>query len=178
MEPTASSGHIESTEKRGNVMSDVDMIIGAAIKRKWSIACGESLTGGLVCAQLASVPGCSAVLRGGIVAYQPEVKERALGVTSDVLAQGLVSEEVAIALATGARAALGAEIGIGTTGAAGPDPHDGAAPGSAWIAVSVPGGQPWTKELHIDGDREQVRAQVADAALALTALALTTEPRE
>jgi len=113
-------------------------------------------------------------LRGGIVAYQPEVKERALGVTPDVLAHGLVSEEVAIALATGARAALGAEIGIGTTGAAGPDPHDGAAPGTAWIAMSVPGGHPWTQELHIEGDRGVVRARVADAALALAVRALTS----
>jgi len=120
-------------------MSDAETVIAEAIEREWAIACGESLTGGLVCAQLASVPGCSAVLRGGIVAYQVEVKERALGVTPDVLAHGLVSEQVATALASGARAALGAEIGIGTTGAAGPDPHDGAAPGSAWIAVSLPG---------------------------------------
>ncbi len=155
-------------------MSDADIIIATAIEREWAIACGESLTGGLVCAQLASVPGCSAVLRGGIVAYQPEVKERALGVTPDVLAHGLVSEEVAIALATGARAALGAEIGIGTTGAAGPDPHDGAAPGTAWIAMSVPGGHPWTQELHIEGDRGVVRARVADAALALAVRALTS----
>ncbi len=154
-------------------MSDAETIIAEAIEREWAIACGESLTGGLVCAQLASVPGCSAVLRGGIVAYQVEVKERALGVTPDVLAHGLVSEPVAIALATGVRAALGAEIGIGTTGAAGPDPHDGAAPGSAWVAVSLPGAQPWTQELSIDGDRGQVRAEVAAAAIALAARALT-----
>ena len=154
-------------------MNGAQDVIAALIERSWSVACGESLTGGLVCAHLASVPGCSAVLRGGVVAYQPGVKEQVLKVPAEVLAGGLVSAPVAAALAEGAARTMGAEVGIGTTGAAGPEPHDGAPPGSAWVAVCLPGQSTVTEHVQARGDRQQVREQVAGAALALARRLLT-----
>lgn len=154
-------------------MNGAQDVIAALTERSWSVACGESLTGGLVCAHLASVPGCSAVLRGGVVAYQPGVKEQVLKVPAEVLAGGLVSAPVAAALAEGAARAMGAEVGIGTTGAAGPEPHDGAPPGSAWVAVCLPGQSTVTEHVQARGDRQQIREQVAGAALALARRLLT-----
>ena len=155
-------------------MKQAEDVIAALIERSWSVACGESLTGGLVCAKLASVPGCSAVLRGGVVAYQPGIKEQVLNVPAEVLAGGLVSAPVAAALAQGAARIMSAEVGIGTTGAAGPDPHDGAPPGSAWVAVCLPGQPTVTEHVQARGDRQEIREQVADAAIALAYRLLTS----
>lgn len=153
-------------------MSDARQVIDTLLARGLSVACGESITGGLVCAQLSAVPGSSAALRGGVVAYQTDVKEHLLAVGPQVLAGGLVSEGVAVALAAGAAATLGSDVGIGTTGAAGPTPHDGAPPGNAWIAVSLSGVEPLTEQLQISGDRDLVRDQVAAAAITLALRAL------
>lgn len=138
--------------------------------RGWTIATGESITAGLVASALAEVPGSSQVLRGGVVAYQVDIKESVLGVLPGALAQGVVSEQVALAMAQGAAACMGARIGVGTTGAAGPDPHDGVAPGNAWVGVWMHGGpdQPpvaRSRFVQAPGDRSRVRDAVAAAAL-------------
>ena len=96
------------------------------------------------------------------MAYQGDVKSALLGVPAEALAEGLVSREVAEALARGAARVLGADVGIGTTGAAGPDPHDGAPPGTVWIAVAV-GPSCASTRLDVVGDRAAVR-QAAVAA--------------
>ena len=89
-------------------------------------SCGAAVAGsamatsgcaGMVAASLAAVPGCSAVLRGAVVAYQPDIKASLLGVPQSALDEGVVSERVALGLARGARGLLGADVGIGTTGA-------------------------------------------------------------
>lgn len=139
--------------------------------RSWTIATGESVTAGLIASALAEVPGCSDVLRGGVVAYQVDVKESLLGVSERAIARGVVSEQVAMEMAHGAARALGARVGVGTTGAAGPAAHDGTAPGLAWVGVWVhvgPGepGLVRTREIRSSGDRTQVRAEVTQAALA------------
>ncbi|MEC8503970.1 MAG: CinA family protein, partial [Actinomycetota bacterium] len=128
-------------------------------ERSWSIATGESLTAGLVSSTIASVPGCSAVFRGAVVAYAPEVKTEVLNVPVELLRQGIVTEEVARALAQGARSRLGATVGIGTTGAAGPDDHDGMPVGTACIAVCSPWGER-VRTVRVTGDRSQVRHAV------------------
>ena len=128
----------------------------------WTVATGESLTAGLVAATLADVPGCSAVLRGGVVAYQPDVKAAVLGVPEPDLSAGIVSEAVARDLAEGAARVLGAQVGIGTTGVAGPDPHDGAPVGSVWIAVVTPHGSV-TEHLSLVGSRADIRRQTVEA---------------
>lgn len=145
-------------------------IVEALRSRSWTIATGESLTAGLVASALAEVPGCSEVLRGGVVAYQVDVKESILGVSERAIAQGVVSEQVALELAQGAARVLGARIGVGTTGAAGPDAHDGSAPGTAWVGVWIhrgPGEPGTVRSRHIQatGNRAQVRAEVTLAAL-------------
>lgn len=136
-----------------------------------SIATGESLTAGLVAATLADVPGCSDVLRGGVVAYQPDVKQRLLAVSGEALAAGVVSEPVARAMAEGARAAAGADVGIGTTGVAGPTASDGEPVGSVWIAVAGPrGGR--AQHLSLAGTRDEIRRQTVEACWALVLGAL------
>jgi len=91
-----------------------------------TVATGESLTAGLLAARLADVPGASAVLHGGVVAYQNAVKTGLLGVPEDLLTRvGAVDADVARRMALGARAALGADVGVATTGVAGPEPHQG-----------------------------------------------------
>jgi nicotinamide-nucleotide amidase len=143
-----------------------DVLAGAAA-RSWTLATAESLTGGLVAAALVSVPGASAVFRGGIIAYATEVKAALLGVPAPLLAErGAVDPDVALAMASGVRQALGADVGCATTGVAGPDPQDGHGPGLVFVSVSTPAAA-HVRELHIAGDRAAVRAGAVEAVLAL-----------
>lgn len=149
-------------------------MVAALLARGLSVGTGESLTAGLVAATLADVPGCSAVLRGGLVAYQPEVKQALLGVSDEDLGAGLVSEPVARALAEGARRVLNADIGVGTTGVAGPEPHDGAPVGAVWIAAAS-GHRVIARRLALAGSREGIRRQTVQACWSLV-LELLGEP--
>lgn len=137
----------------------------AAARR--TVACAESLTGGLVCAVLTSVPGSSAVLRGGFVVYGTDLKATLAGVDRSLLdAHGAVHPEVAGALADGARQRCDADLGLGLTGVAGPDPQDGVAPGTVYVALSG-AGPPRVRELHVPGDRHAVRTAALTGALEL-----------
>jgi nicotinamide-nucleotide amidase len=146
--------------------------VSTLLDRGLTVATGESLTAGLVASTLAQVPGCSAVLQGGIIAYQREVKAALLRVPEAALAHGLVSEPVAVAMAQGARAALVADVGIATTGVAGPEPHDGEPVGSAWIAVAL-ADRVVARHLTLTGDREEIRCQTAAACFELVGEALS-----
>lgn len=141
-------------------------LVGLLAVRGLTVATGESLTAGLVAATLAEVPGCSAVLRGGIVAYDRAVKASLLGVGPAELAVGVVSEAVAVAMARGARARLAADVGVGTTGVAGPDPLEGEPVGSVWIAVATDA-LTRTEHLSLTGDRGDIRCQTVAACLGL-----------
>ena len=149
-------------------------VVGACIGRGLTLATGESLTAGLLAATLADVPGCSAVLRGAVVAYQPDVKQALLGVSDAALAHGVVSEEVAAAMAVGAARTLGADLGVGTTGVAGPDAHGGEPVGSVWIAVAGPSGVR-TEHLALNGDRDRIRRQTVVSCLDLLATVLDSD---
>lgn len=137
-----------------------------------TVGTAESLTGGLVCAALTSVPGASTVVRGGVVAYASEVKADVLGVDRDLLArEGAVCGPVAAQLTDGIRAVLGCAVGVSTTGVAGPDPADGRPVGTVFVAA----GGPWgivVDELALTGDREQIRSASVLAVLDLLARAL------
>jgi nicotinamide-nucleotide amidase len=139
--------------------------VAAAVARSLTLATAESLTAGMVAARLAEVPGASAVLRGGVVSYHNEVKAGLLGVDPALLAsKGSVDAEVARQMAEGARRACGADIGVATTGVAGPDPHDGQPVGTVYIgyATAVASG---ADLMRLEGDREQIRRASCEAAL-------------
>ena len=108
-----------------------------------TLGLAESVTGGLMAARITEVPGASDVLRGAVVPYDRALKTGVLG-APDVNA---VSSEMARAMAEGACRVLGADVGLSTTGAAGPDSHEGAEPGTVWIG------------LHLDGDGDAVRVR-------------------
>ena len=138
-----------------------------------TIATAESLTAGLVAATLADVPGCSAVLRGGVVAYATDVKGSLLGLDPAALAH-VVSRPVAEQLAERACAVLNADLGLGTTGVAGPDPLDGQPAGTVWIAAHHrPTGRSAARLLALPGDRAAVRHATVTAVLALAGDLLT-----
>jgi len=137
----------------------------ALLGRAETVAAAESLTAGLFCATLATVPGASATLRGGVVVYATELKSVLAGVPADLLAaHGPVSPETAGALAGGVRGVCAASWGIGLTGVAGPDPVDGHGPGRVYLGVS---GADRTDvvELDLPGDRAAVRAAAVEAAM-------------
>lgn len=138
-----------------------------------TIGTAESLTGGLVCAALTDVPGASAVVRGAVVAYATDLKAAVLGVDPELLATGgAVQAEVAVQMAHGVCRVLGCEVGVATTGVAGPDPQDGQPVGTVFVAVatSARAGSPArarVEALLLDGTRETIRHETVDAALAL-----------
>ena len=112
--------------------------VGDLLKeRRLSVAVMESCTGGLLASTLTDVPGSSEYFKGGIVAYTAEVK-RQFGVPGDLLLeQGVVSEATARAMAAAVREALGADIGVGVTGVAGPEPHGGKPVGTIHVAINA-----------------------------------------
>lgn len=147
-------------------MTDAAPLLAALRHRGWTIAAAESLTGGLVASAIVDVPGASASMRGGVVAYATEVKASVLGVDADLLARvGAVDPEVAVQMAAGVRRLLGADVGVATTGVAGPDPQDGMPVGTVCIGVVTPEGG-WSTQTVYDGDRAGIRRQTVDAAIA------------
>ncbi|HEY3977158.1 MAG TPA: CinA family protein [Streptosporangiaceae bacterium] len=142
------------------------------IARDETVATAESLTGGLVAAALTTVPGSSAAVRGGVVAYATELKAALLGVPADLLERhGAVHGDVAEAMAEGARDRLGASTGVATTGVAGPDPAEGKPVGMVFVAVAGPGGLA-SRQLALTGDREEIRAATVASVLGLLISAL------
>ena len=159
----------------GTALRDVDVaarLLAALEAAGWSLSVAESLTGGAVCARLVDVPGASRVLRGGVVAYATDLKAALLGVSDELLAaRGAVDREVAAAMASGVRDRLGSDVGLATTGVAGPDPQDGQPPGTVHVAVVTPAltrvGS-WT----LPGDRAAVRAATVRGVLELALAAV------
>ena len=135
--------------------------------RGQTLATSESLTGGLVGAAITSVPGASNVYLGGAIVYATRLKAELSGASPATLAGGgVISHDTACELAVGIRERTGANWGLATTGAAGPDPQEGHAPGEVWIGVSG-GGRTSAERYQFVGDRAAVREQSVRAALAL-----------
>ena len=141
-----------------------------------TLATAESCTGGQVGQMLTSVPGSSAYYRGGVVAYDNSVKERLLGVSVELLArEGAVSAACAGAMAQGAAEALDAQIGLATTGIAGPDGGSAEKPvGLVYLALyDRSTGALVTQEKQLTGDRAMIRERTALAALEMAVRQLT-----
>jgi nicotinamide-nucleotide amidase len=143
--------------------------------RGGTVAVAESLTGGLVAAEITSVPGASKVFRGSVTPYATELKHELLGVDASLLAtKGAVDPQVAAQMAAGVRTALGADWGIATTGVAGPDPQDGQPVGTVFVAVHGPAGAVngsasggKVRALRLNGDRAEIRMESVRSVLAL-----------
>ncbi len=137
-------------------------------EREETLAIAESLTGGLVTSRITDVPGSSAYLVEGVVAYANEAKEARLGVQeATLIAHGAVSEPVAREMAEGIRARAGTTWGISTTGIAGPTGATEEKPlGLVYVAVAGPHGTVVRRNV-FPGDRLEVKMASADAVLAL-----------
>ena len=147
-------------------------LIARLTERGLTLAVAESLTGGALTAELTRPAGASAVVLGGVVVYATELKHTLVGVDAALLAeQGPVHPEVARQLARGVRSALAvdrrpADVGIATTGVAGPDGQGGRAPGTVFVGISH-GDMGDAIELALTGTRAQIRARTVDAAVRL-----------
>jgi nicotinamide-nucleotide amidase len=145
-----------------------ELVLELAREQGLTLGTAESCTGGLVAARLTSVPGASDVLRGGIVAYENDVKLAQLAVPEEtVVAHGAVSAETAMAMAEGTRKSLAADVAVAVTGIAGPGGGTPEKPvGLVHIHASGPGRE-LVRELHLPGDREAIRRRATAAALHL-----------
>ena len=146
-----------------------EQVAALLLEQGLTVAVAESCTGGLVLGRLTDRPGASAFLRGGIVAYANDVKAQLAGVPAELIeAHGAVSEEVAVALADGARERVGADIGIGVTGVAGPDGGTPEKPvGLVWIALTAADGRRLVRRADQRGTRADVRERTTTAAMHL-----------
>jgi nicotinamide-nucleotide amidase len=122
-------------------------------QRGFTLGLAESVTGGLMASRLVSTPGTSDVLRGSIVAYMTEVKRDVLHVT----AEHVVSEECARQLAEGAREVLGADIGLGVTGVAGPEEQDGQPAGTVFFGLAIGESPVEVVGVRLPGQRDMIR---------------------
>jgi nicotinamide-nucleotide amidase len=149
-------------------------VVGLLKRRGETVATAESLTAGLVAAALTTVPGSSAVVRGGLVVYATALKASLAGVPAQLLAEhGAVHPEVASALAEGARRVCAADWGVGLTGVAGPDPQDGVSPGTVHFGIARSNGVT-AYPLDLTGDRHAIRAASVVAVIDALHAALTT----
>lgn len=158
-------------------MTEPSDVVEALRSAGATVAAAESLTGGLVCAALVSVPGASDVVRGGVVAYAADLKTGVLGVDADLVSErGTVDAAVAEAMAQRVRVVCGATWGVATTGVAGPEASEGKPPGTVHVAVAGPSGVQ-TQLLHLEGDRDDVRHGTVAAVLSLLVARVGEESR-
>lgn len=167
----------------------VPQILQRLSQQDTTLATAESLTAGALAARIADVPGASSVLRGGVISYCNPIKQDLLNVDPELLAtRGAVDGAVAAQMALGAAHACDADIGISTTGVAGPEPHQGKPVGTVYLGVAVRGGVvprsglslpedlsvyandqglAGYRLLQLSGDRAAIRAASVDGALQL-----------
>jgi nicotinamide-nucleotide amidase len=143
-------------------------VLALLAERGQSLAAAESLTGGLVAAEITSVPGASKVFRGSVTAYATTLKRDVLGVDGVLLAErGAVDPQVASQMAAGVRDVMGADWALATTGVAGPDPQDGQPVGTVYVAVAGPAGAGKVAALRLNGDRGEIRRESVRSVLEL-----------
>ncbi len=148
-------------------------ILESLVSRGENISVAESLTGGGLAQAFTSLPGSSQIFKGSVTAYQSEVKSSLLKLPVELISEfGVVSEEVAAAMAAGVKDLMGSTWAISTTGVAGPGPADGVPAGTVWVAIDGPISQ--TLQLELSGTREIVRNATIAGAIAAFARILKT----
>ena len=136
------------------------------LSRNWSVSLAESCTGGLVCATLTELAGSSEWFERGYITYSNEAKAECLDVPPQLIqSHGAVSEEVAKAMAEGARINSGSNVAISITGIAGPSGGSAEKPVGTVCFGWATENQTLTKTMHFDGDRQMIRQQAAEFAL-------------
>lgn len=139
-------------------------------QRTLTLATCESITGGGIGSALTSVPGASAVYRGGFITYASDSKATLAGVHRELITEkGVVNELTAIQMARGALRRCDADWGVATTGVAGPTAIEGQPVGTVWFAVvgqkkGMSGRPQFTELVHFDGDREAIREACTEHA--------------
>jgi nicotinamide-nucleotide amidase len=148
----------------------VSDLLSELAARQLTLAVAESLTGGMLTSELVRPPGASSVVVGGVVAYDTHLKHTVIGVDDALLAEhGPVHPEVARQMADRVRSALAvdgrrADLGLATTGVAGPDPQAGHGPGTVFVGIAV-GDTVEAVELRLEGTRDQIRARTVGEAI-------------
>ncbi|HSL56758.1 MAG TPA: competence/damage-inducible protein A [Acidimicrobiales bacterium] len=127
-------------------------VVSLLRERGLTLAVAESVTGGLICSRLTDVPGSSAVFLGGVVSYASAVKHSVLGVPEGPVVTG----EAAEAMADGVRRLLGADVGLGVTGVAGPTEQEGHRPGTVWFGLAIDD-HVESMLVRLPGDRARIR---------------------
>ncbi|WP_343212245.1 CinA family protein [Actinomyces sp. 565] len=172
----SAAGEPVADGSRGTLVEAARFLLAKAEAKNLTLAVAESLTGGEVASTLVSVPGASAVVVGAVVAYATRIKEQVLGVDPERLAAtGPVDGEVAKQMAVGVARLMGTDLGLATTGVAGPGDADGHPAGTVHVAVASPWGV-LARELHLSGDRIAVRDNTTTAVLALAGALLEAAP--
>ncbi len=155
----------------GSTVDDqvAELLRGDLYRSLRTVSVAESCTGGLLAARLTEKAGASDYVKGGVVVYSNDAKIAQAGVPGELIERhGAVSAEVARALAEGARAKLGADIGVGITGIAGPEGGTEEKPvGLVWLSVATGGGEPLTRSVNLPGARADVRDRATTVAMHL-----------
>lgn len=198
----AVEGDAERVRKTAQHKRDPTDLVQRCGHRGLTLSAAESLTAGALVSKIAEVPGASIMLTGGVVAYTSDVKQAVLDVSAELLeSRGAVDPDVAASMAVGVATKCGSDLGIATTGVAGPEPHEGKDVGTVYLGLacteeaaqrldlSLPGdctkyetdvtSQKWLAGsllLDLDGDRAAIRDAAVEAGLKLVEDFLLTEP--
>ena len=151
-----------------DVPSLEQVVVDGLREKGLTLGCGESCTGGLLAKRITDISGASQVFLGGVVSYTNQVKHQVLGVPAQLLEEyGAVSQPVALAMAQGVRRVLGCQIGLATTGVAGPQRDDRDNPvGTMFVAISTPDGD-YVRPLQLGQRPTRARHRVQTASHAL-----------
>lgn len=140
-------------------------LVEILIEKKLTLSVAESLTAGLLASKIAEVSGVSKVFKGGVVAYQNQIKSDVLGLRQETLEKyGAVSQETVIEMAAGVGKKFNTSVAIATSGIAGPNPAEGKPVGLVFIGVWADG-ETWVEHLQLTGGREMIRQATCGLAI-------------
>ncbi len=141
-------------------------IVKILAERRKTLASAESCTGGFISSTITDIPGASKVFLGGIVTYSSEIKRKLLLINDDIFLQGVISREMAIAMANSVRNVFSSDYGVSTTGNLGPEPMEEKPVGLIYIGVNSEE-ITLSRELHLSGNREENKKLATLEALKL-----------